>query len=294
MFHPSSELIFGYEEHTASKTNTTTLISDTMSTLWYIQFLPLNDQPQNLTPATMPWFPNSLVDGVTDVVLQDATRRLLADCGLPSSTEVLLYDVGPQRTTNLSLLTMSMALRELSGNTPNSFLSNVDYTRRTVTVFFKTAVANNPPNVVISPVTEPPQLISTPATPPPRRVLKVPRNVSDVVYNYTRKYCAQDEVSGRFYGRKDDKFWPEGFNRAVTAIYNNCTKAEGWTKLKTEQHVGRYLVNTNSSTKNARTSSARSNQCIEKAKKWKERYGTHAVNGTTPPGWEVRSDQFTG
>ncbi len=127
----------------------------------------------------------------------------------------------------------------------------------------------------------------------PRKKVDVPRSISQAVHTYTRKYCAQDELTGLFYGRRHIKFWPEGFQRVVTAVYNNSSKDQGWTKLKTEQHVGRYLVNTNSSIKNGHTSTGHINQCIEKAKRWKERYGTFAANGTTPPGWEVTSNKLS-
>lgn len=132
-----------------------------------------------------------------------------------------------------------------------------------------------------------------PAEPPneDRRQKKVgvPRTVTLCVQIYARKYCAQDDTNGMFFGRKHDKFWMEGFQRTVQAVYASNTKELGWSKAKTEAFVGRYLVNTNSSIRKSQLSTSHTNSCIDKAKKWKERYGAYAANGTTPPSWEVRT-----
>lgn len=48
-------------------------------------------------------------------------------------------------------------------------------------------------------------------------------------------------------------------------------------------------MNTNSSIRKSQLSTLHINSCIDKARKWKERYGAHAANGTTPPSWEVRT-----
>lgn len=119
------------------------------------------------------------------------------------------------------------------------------------------------------------------------RKISVPRPVTLCVQTYSRKYCAQDDATGMFYGRKHPKFWLEGFQRAVQAVYVSCTREAGWSKMKTEAFVGRYLVNTNSSLRKSQLTDMHTTSCLDKAKKWKERYGAFATNGTTPPSWEV-------